>query len=534
METLHNGIELPDIWPPRTVDLDNSQLTPVPWLLKPPAVIPVDLGRQLLVDDFLIESTNLVRVFHQPVKYPCNPILFAQGPDERSDAYPHAALAKCGGAWYDERDRLFKMWYMTGYVGYLAFAQSEDGVHWQRPALDVVPGTNLCLPRDLHPDSGTVWLDRASCDPQARFKMLLREPNDQIKRRTGADAGNAPGHLLTSPDGIHWQVRRETGPMGDRSTMFFNPFRQKWVQSIRSSCARGRSRHYWEHADFLQSGNWQAGQPIPWAAADAFDLGVDSPPQLYNLDAVPYESLMLGLFQILKGPPNEIGERRAEPKLTELVLAISRDGFHWHRPERNAFIGARRVPGSWEFGYVEPTGGLCLIVGDELWFTYSAYGGQPDRLQQRGLQSGMYGHGAVGLAKLRRDGFASLEPRHAGGFLLTRPLLFHGDRLFVNANTAGAPLRAAILEPDGQPVAGLTAEDCLPLVGNSTCIELRWKEPAALAAVRGRPVRLRLTLDRGELYSFWLTASPRGASGGYLAAGGPGLPGDRDLDCEST
>lgn len=203
METLYNGIQLPDQWPPGSVDLDNSQPVPVPWLIKPPAVIPVDLGRQLLVDDFLIQSTNMTRVFHQPVKYPCNPVLFAQGPEERSDAYPHAALAKCGGAWYDASDQRYKLWYMTGYVGHLAYAESEDGLHWHRPDLDVVPGTNLCLPRNWHPDSGTVWLDQDSNDPQARFKMLLREPNDEIKRRTDIDAGNAPGWLLTSPDGLH-------------------------------------------------------------------------------------------------------------------------------------------------------------------------------------------------------------------------------------------------------------------------------------------------------------------------------------------
>jgi|LFRM01.1.fsa_nt_gb hypothetical protein len=530
MTVLYNGIQLPEAWPPDNIDLDAWQPVPVPWLDVLPEVIPVDLGRQLLVDDFLIQSTNMVRVFHQPAKYPCNPVLFAQGPEERSSIYPHAALAKCGGAWYDDQDKLFKMWYMTGYVGHMALAVSEDGLHWQRPELDVVPGTNLCLPRHLQPDSGTVYLDRDCRDPQARFKMLLREPNNLAMLRAGADKGNAPGLLLTSEDGIHWLERGTTGRMGDRSTMFYNPFRQKWVQSIRGSCARGRCRRYWEHSDFLQSGKWQTGQPLPWASADAFDQADQSPPQLYNLDAVAYESLMLGMFQILKGPPNEFGEQRAEPKLTELVLAYSRDGFYWHRPDRRAFIGANRVPGDWEFGYVEPTGGICLIVGDELWFYYSAYGGQPERGKEQGLRNGMYGHGAVGLAKLRRDGFASLEPRHAGGQLLTRPIRFSGNRLFVNVNTAGAALRAAVLDLEGQPLTGLSADMCIPYVGNNTCAELRWQDPAALDAVRDRPVRLRLSLDRGALFSFWITGSGRGASGGYLAAGGPGLPGSRDCD----
>ncbi len=357
----------------------------------------------------------------------------------------------------------------------------------------------------------------------------MRESNSAIAERTRRPAGHAPGWLLVSGDGIHWEFLHKTGPMGDRSTMFYNPFRQKWVQSIRSSCKYGRSRHYFEASDFSASGRWQEGQPVPWAAADDLDQGVDSPPQLYNLDATPYESIMLGFYQILKGPPNEIGEALAQPKLTELVPAYSRDGFYWHRPVRSSFIGAERVYGSWEYGYIEPNGGVCLVVGDELWFYYSASGGQAERIKEKGLASGMYGHGAVGLAKLRRDGFVSLEPRHPGGLLLTRPVRLSGSHLFVNTNTAGGSLRVEVQDLAGKPLPGLAQADCQPLVTNSTCCQVRWQNDKALARVAGQPVRLLFTLERGQLFSFWTSQTEKGASGGYLAAGGPGFQGYRDL-----
>src|SRR5262249_57105177 len=53
-ETLYNGIRLASPWPPRgrKVTLDPM---PVPYLTAPPAVIPIDVGRQLFVDDFLID-----------------------------------------------------------------------------------------------------------------------------------------------------------------------------------------------------------------------------------------------------------------------------------------------------------------------------------------------------------------------------------------------------------------------------------------------------------------------------------------------
>lgn len=524
-EKLYNGIGLPVEWPPRNMNLRSSQPQRVPYLENPPDVIPIDVGRQLFVDDFLVDAsaTTMVRAFFQPVKYPANPIHFPQSAEELDPAYPPCAVAKCGGVWFDAADSLFKMWYMTGYLGHLAYATSKDGLHWERPELDVVPGTNLCLPLDLHPDSGSVVIDYWTDDPATRFKMLLREPNPP---------GNAcfPGLMMASPDGIHWSDPVPTGPMDDRSTLFFNPFRKKWVQSIRGWDATAwRCRYYCEHDDFLKSGEWEKGEPVHWSRADSMDRGVDCYPELYNLDAVAYESLLLGFHQILKGPPNHIGEKAGMPKLTELTVGFSRDGFHWDRPERSPFIAARREPGSWEYGYVESSAGMCHIVGDELWFYYSAYAGDPNRVGGSWYVNGTYANGAVGLAKLRRDGFAAMRARFPGATLLTRPVLFSGSRFFLNANTAGSELRVEVVGTDGKPLDGFRFSDCVPFLGNSTCVELRWRE-TDLSALRNRPVRFRFQMDRGEIYAFWVTDSERGASGGYLGAGGPGLPGPVDGD----
>lgn len=514
-ETLPNGIELPEQWPPRGGDPASRQPMRVPYLESPPAIIPIDLGRQLFVDDFLVEKTSMARVYPHPVKHTGNPVFFPQTPHERNDDLPPCTIPKCGGVWFDDRDGVFKMWYMASYLGQMALALSNDGIHWQRPTLDVVPGTNFVLPEDLHPDSGTAWIDTETDDESARYKMLIREPNPPGKPRF-------PGLVMTSPDGVHWSEPVRTGPMDDRSTIFYNPFRKKWVHSIRSGGPHGRNRLYREHADFFEAAKWEAGEPVYWTGADCMDLAGDSPPQLYNLDAIAYESLMLGFYQVHKGPPNPVGESRGLPKLTELVLATSRDGFHWHRPDRTPFIAARRVPGSWEYGYVESTGGVCVVVGDEMWFYYSAYGGDENRLDKNWRRNGTYANGAVGLAKLRRDGFAAMEARTAGASLTTRPVTFSGARLFVNANTAGADLRVEVLGDDGEATTDLGLRDCVGWCGNSTCAEVRWRNEKALASVAGQPVRLRFTMDRGSLYSFWVADATSGESNGYRAAGQTG------------
>jgi len=63
-EVLYNGIVLPASWPPRMDQLPRDPVEPA-YLKSPPKVIPIDVGRQLFVDDFLIEETTLKRTYHQ-------------------------------------------------------------------------------------------------------------------------------------------------------------------------------------------------------------------------------------------------------------------------------------------------------------------------------------------------------------------------------------------------------------------------------------------------------------------------------------
>src|SRR5829696_3101485 len=63
-EILYNGIRLSRPWPPRLLSLTTDPPPPPPYIDNPPSVIPIDVGRQLFVDDFLIEENLLTRTFH--------------------------------------------------------------------------------------------------------------------------------------------------------------------------------------------------------------------------------------------------------------------------------------------------------------------------------------------------------------------------------------------------------------------------------------------------------------------------------------
>jgi len=242
-------------------------------------------------------------------------------------------------------------------------------------------------------------------------------------------------------------------------------------------------------------------------------------PQLYNLHATPYERVMLGLFVIWQGPNNsECGRLRVQ-KRNEVLLGFSRDGFHWSRPSRKAFLEVNEKEGAWNWGNVQSVGGGCLVVGGRLFFYYSARA-KPKKEWDADA--------STGLAFLRRDGFASMDADARGGTLTTRPVKFKGRFLFVNVDCPRGELRVEVLDPDGKPIPPFTAENCVPLSCDRALAEVNWKGAEDLSAVAGRPARFRFHLRAGRLYAFWVGPDKSSASHGYVAAGGPGFTGPTD------
>jgi hypothetical protein len=516
-EILYNGIVLPQPWPPRRQHLSASAARP-PYLASPPDVINIDVGRQLFVDDFLIEESSLYRAIHSAAYHPANPVLEPERPWEIDDPYSAmtktppsaAAMVYSDGVFFDPSERIFKMWYMAGYQQHTALAVSSDGINWMRRNAPVIPGTNIV--RKHRRDSTTVWLDLPDPDASARYKMAWTDL-----------AGGAQLRLSTSADGVHWVDRGIAGPAADRTTCFYNPFRQRWCFSLRhDDNTLKRTRTYVERQEFA-SARWTAADPVAWVAADSRDYvqpGSSVVPELYNIDAVAYESVMLGLFAIYRG------EQSDREKPNDLCVAFSRDGFHWSRPTHDAFIPVSNRQGDWNWANVQSAGGVCVIAGDRLYFYVSGREGIPG--------TSMPGRCSTGLATLRRDGFASLTdawPANASrpvlrhrSTVITRPVRFSGTHTFINADVTGS-IRVEMLDREGATIKGFEADRCIPIAGNNTRHAVNWTNGAAIATLAGSIVRFKFVLDRAHLYAFWVSRSAKGQSGGYLAAGGPGYAG---------
>ncbi|MGM9765176.1 MAG: hypothetical protein ACI3ZO_02340 [Candidatus Cryptobacteroides sp.] len=534
---LHNGIVLPGDWPPHYPYPDSRNTMPVPYLLNKPEVIDINVGRQLFVDDFLIASTNMVRTTHTAEMYPGNPVIqgenrweFKTGKDYK-DGVPYADPYS-GGVWYDETDGKFKIWLRSGNGDggdYTAYAESEDGVHWEKPSSDLVPGTSIVICAEH--DSQTVWLDKSEKDPSRRFKSIYVDTSDGCKYV-----------LRYSPDGIHWGDEFcSSGPLQDRSTVFYNPFLKKWVASLRIVVMKNhRARAYMENEsiedlvrnarvfqdeiDTLPAASLGVApcvNNVYWLCSD--DKDTPHPfadiaektdgPALYNVDANAYESVMIGEFAIWRGPENNQCERRKIQKLNEFCIAFSRDGFHFSRPDHRPFMESVQEEDAWNWGNMQAAAGNPIIVGDSLYFYCGGH--RRNDIMWDGWTS-------TGLTKLRRDGFVSMDAVPEGAYLVTLPVRSDGKYLFVNA--CASLLSVEVLDVDGNVIKGFSKEKCRVLKNiDSTKAMVTWKGRRDLSSLAGRPVRFRFHLADGSLYAFWVSPWKTGESRGYTGGGGPGL-----------
>ena len=520
--TLHNGIELPEQWPPQVADDGLRREMDLPYLKNKPEVIPVNVGRQLFVDDFLIASTDMERVSHRAVYYEGNPVLASDKEWEYTfEKAPYAAPFS-DGIWYDEKEGVFKMWYLAGAGSmhkhrqsfYTCYAESKDGKHWTKVENDVVPGTNIVDTCDR--DAATVWFDKQCADSQKRYKLFNVE-----KHRGGWKI-----ILKYSEDGIHWsEGYAQSGPVGDRTTAFYNPFTKKWAISLRQAAkADGRSRGYLEHEDpemavslahSLAKGIKDRNIVLWFTPSDKELIHPEYPmvkPAIYNFDVMPYESIMLGLYAMWKGPENDVCGNLKIQKRNEIGLGYSRDGFHFYRPSYEPVMSVNETEGAWNWGNMQSVIGTPLIVGDSLYIYAS--GRKKNEIMWDGFTS-------TGLAMLRRDGFVSMRA-DGKGVLTTEKISFDGKFLFVNADAK--ELQVELLDEKGNVLPGFSKEECNVLKDvNSTKQMITWKSKKTLPDNSRNVVKVRFHVEDGDLYAFWISPWETGESRGYTGGGGPNL-----------
>lgn len=560
-EVLYNGIQLPVQWPPLDIELYEGaqevgnlisrEPLPVPYITSPPGSRIVRTaagvgGRQLwAVDDWLVKyrGPNVSRVWGTLTRVGTVLEVDPSGrAHEEFDPGEFATMPFDGGINYDASAGLFKAHYWAGpeFTGYAESATGAPG-SYTFPNLGVFGSTNVCKRwNDLATghDSDTVWLDLDEADPNKRWKMAATRFDPGVSWHQD---------IHYSADGKTWGAKvAQTGQIIDRTTVHRNPFRGKWVWSIRQMLgpqSNPRHRVYWEQNSF-DTGFWTHGlnytypqvptQPAIWArmtSADpsrhdvtnpALDVdaggtpGVASPTEMYSLSACAYESLMVFAIAKYDGGPVYLGR----PKFNEIQLATSRDGFHYVvAKDRLPWIPMSTTPQDALWGNVQPISPVIMVDEDECVMHVSGRTGVPGQ----NLNSGQCQ--AVQF-RFRRDGLAGW--RFADGVedevRTERVRWYSGTKLYANwepSGIDGSPqLRAEIRnEVTGAVYSGFARANSGVLSGDTTWSEITFTG-GSLAPLQGEPIELRFYGRGGTCWSWGITDNA-GAAGGYIHQGRP-------------
>ena len=178
--------------------------------------------------------------------------------------------------------------------------------------------------------------------------------------------------------------------------------------------------------------------------------------------------------------------------MVDVQLALSRDGVTFDRI-RTPYVGLG-MPGEPQRGGMVYMG-VGLVRRGNYIYQYFGEGASPHGHHDDNVQ--------LWQAKQRLDGFVSVDAGPDGGWLVTPPIEFAGNRLRLNID-CGAMGEAWVELQDemGTPLPGYTFEDAVSVDRNGVAQEVWWRGGPNLGSLAGRPVRMRITMRSAKLYAF--------------------------------
>jgi hypothetical protein len=370
-------------------------------------------------------------------------------------------------------------------------ALSEDGINFTRPELGL---------HDLGDDgrNNVIWQGNQGHN---LVPFLDGNPDADPDKRWKAVGGSGENKLCAfySPDGFRWRLAQEDpldvpGAFDSCNVPLWDPVIGKYRLFSRFfEEGRGRAIQSCESEDFI---HWT--DPVPHQYAD--DAPVE---QLYTNATV----LVPGAEHILISFPMRYVAERTTPVedtsemdypgtgkpgmagMTDGIMMSSRDGVHWNRPFPEAWVRAGLDERNWTHRNNTPAVGI-LPLKEEEWSMYvSEHYGWPDNRLRR--------------LSLRPWGFASVNGRHSGGTVITRPLIFEGNELRLNYSTSAVgSVRVEVQNEGGDPIDGYALDDMEPIYGDRLDKSLAWESGSDVSALAGQAVRLRIELKDADVFSF--------------------------------
>jgi hypothetical protein len=456
-----------------------------------PAVKPLDVGseRQLFIDHRFIASMRGVELVGQRPRPTGERLLVADRPWEDFWIGGYKTV-------YQEADRIH-LWYEVcskrdpRHGNSVAYAYSTDGgATFVKPELGVVEfdgstRNNLVL-RGIH--AMHVAPNRPGAPPSERYILYAGKPN----------------RAFVSPDGIRWTpsgsepfldtATYEHMTLDSQNVVFWDTRFGKYVLYARFNLPNNRGtsrirRTFWRAESAIFGDFGPFAEVFAPDARDPVEFDWYTTAALQYTDAADAYFMWPAAYHHSPPPPTNDGP-------LDIQFASSRNGIHWHRPDRRPVIRLGG-DGAWNGGSLYAGYGLTRH-GDELSLYYTAY----DATHAAYKTLDHIG-GVITRAIYRLDGFMSLDAGYEVGEFTTPPLVFDGSRLELNFDgSAGGWCRVELRDAQGGPIPGFTESDADRISGNSTALAVTWGGRSDLSELRGRPVVLRFLMRDASLYAF--------------------------------
>ncbi len=478
------------------------------------SIEPVDLrtGPQLFIDDYLIDSSSgLKKVTQHPRRSLDGPIL---GWKEHT-TQPYVTVLR------DPKSGKFRMWYNrdSGKDTAIAYAESDDGVRWTLPQLNIVGPDNRLFIIGRSPEDGSYGVSVVDDGPQAS------DPARRYKLMWWSGVTNPPGASVAySPDGLHWTQYDKNPAMplykhdeskaavsvGDIVDLFYDPLRQRYGALVK---LQGLEADGWKPGpraggsfrrivgasyseDFL---HWKE----PWRVIVPEPRDKDLLEFYCAGGTIARGPLLISFVRMLHDDYAADPGGKADG-VGYTTLATSRDGEHWQRQD-DVFLDRNPKPGTWDHAMTWI--GSALPVGDELFLYYGGYarGHKVEPTKERQL----------GLARMPLDRFVSREASgETAGTLRTVPLHVRagkGSQFVLNADASKGKIRVRVLDAKGDVIPGFSYDDCAPVAGDGLALPVGWKikvgddmKPGLIDLTRlhDQTVRLEFEITNAKLFGF--------------------------------
>ena len=356
------------------------------------------------------------------------------------------------------------------------YAESDDGVEWHRPAL------NLML-QDSFPDNNIIWNwpgyfndslsvieDTIDPDPRRRYKMLIYHHDTD-------DPGLCGGFPFVSPDGLEWTRTGAMLPTQDAECLWQDPRTGRYYAFLKERLGPNRSRMLSTSDDF------EAWSEPQWIITP--DHGDNQGTNFYNQTAFTMAGRTLGFLNVY--------DLTTQTSWIELVE--SGDNVNWRRMPSRSPLLQPSGPGTLDAGgaYVglqEP-----ILMGDDYWYYYYA---SPQRHSESSDDTP--GKPTLCVAAFTRNRLVGQQTEKEGHFA-TLPFRCPGGQLQLNFICA-EPVTVALQRPGyGGEYEGFTLDECEPVSGDHQDAGIRWKSGRTPDDLQGEFVRLKVCGRNAVAYS---------------------------------